>query len=468
MQQTKRIRVVRLAVSLLVAIAVLAPGTAEAAFTTPQDLSGAGAFAPQVAVDTDGDGLTVWKGSDGSFFRAQARARSAAGILGPVETLSAAGRSAFEPGVAVDGGGDGLTVWRRRDGIAASCSNNYGCFRIQARARSAAGVLATTQTLSPADQHADQPQVAIDANGNALVVWRRGDGTGSCHAFGCYRIQARARSAAGTLGSVQTLSVAGEDAGTPQVVIDADGDALVVWTRPDGTGACSGDDCQRIQARARAAAGTLGPLLTLSAAGQNATDPQVAGDPSGDALVVWRRFDGSNWRIQARAHSAAGVLGAVQALSGLGATAERPQVAIDADGDALVVWRNFDDGAIRARARSSAGVLAAVQTLSPPGQNAVEPQVASEADGDAVAVWGRFDAIGGTCSPSSFGCIRAEARTRSAAGTLGSVQTLSASGQHVGDPQVAAAADAFALAVWRYGPGEGQGCCAGIQAAAGP
>jgi hypothetical protein len=320
------------------------------------------------------------------------------------------------------------------------------------------------QTLSPAGQNADQPQVAIDGSGDALAVWRRGDGTGTCHSFGCYRIQARARSAAGTLGPVQTLSGAGEDAGDAQVVIGADGHALVVWARPDGAGSCTANGCYRIQARARAADGTLGPLQTLSAPGQSANAAQIAIDANGNSLVVWRFEGSSSWQIQARADSAAGVLGSVQNLSAAGAYNDLPQVAIDADGNALVVWRSLtDDGAVRARARSAAGVLGSVQTLSPPGKTDVPPQVASEADGDAVVVWGRYN--GGGCN--IYGCIRAEARTRSAAGVLGPVQTLSASEQHAWNVQVAAAADAFALAVWIYGPSEDCGC-ARIQAAAGP
>jgi hypothetical protein len=451
-------RALRPAAALLVLIGVLAPASLQASFTAPVDLSGDGAFEPQVALDAGGDALAVWKGSDGSFFRVQARARSAAGVLGPLETLSAGGRSAFEPQVAVDADGDALAVWRRRDGIG-PCSN-FGCFRIQARARSATGTLGAVQTLSPPDQDAIEPQVAVDADGDALVVWRRRDGVGPCSSLGCFRVQARARSAAGVLRPVQTLSAAGQDVFRAQVASDMEGDALAVWERLDGG--------LRIQARARSAAGTLGPLQTLSAAGQNALDPQVAIDADGDAVVVWRRLDEGavpGVRVQARARSAAGVLGPVQTLSAAGRSAERPQVAVDADGDALVVWRRGDDGAVQARARSAPGALAPVQTLSPAGQNAVEPQVATEADGDAVAVWGRRD---GTGPCSSFGCIRIQARTRSAAGALGLVQTLSAAGQDSGQPQVAAAADAKAVAVWRLGPPEGQGCCARVQAAAGP
>lgn len=451
-------RTLRPVAALLVLIAVLAPASLRASFTAPVELSGDGAFEPQVALDSDGDALVVWKGSDGSFFRIQARARSAAGVLGPAQTLSGAGRNALLPHVAVDGDGDGVAVWRRRDGTG-PCSN-FGCFRIQARARAAAGTLASVQTLSPPGQDADHPQIVIDTDGDALVVWERNDGIGPCSSQGCILVQARSRSAAGTLGAVQTLSPAGPPNGAvaPEVAVDADGDALVVWRRADSTTDCGGFGCFRIQARARSAAGILGPVLTLSPAGEDASDAQVAIDAEGDALTVWNRFDGTGpcssdgcLRIQARARSATGTLGPVQGLSATGRNGVLPQVAIDADGDALVVWRRLDDSAIQARTRSAAGVLGPVQTLSPAGGNSIGP-VAMDSDGDAVAVWTRDGKI--------------QARTRSAAGAFGPVQTLSAAG--AGEAKIAVDSAGDALAVWRFGPPEGGGCCARVQAAAGP
>ena len=134
---------------------------------------------------------------------------------------------------------------------------------------------------------------------------------------------------------MQTLSGAGQDAEDPQVAVDADGDAVFTWWRNDGAN-------DRVQARARSAAGVLSAVQNLSAAGQNAFDPQVAVDADGDAVFTWSRFDGTNDRIQARARSAAGALSAVQTLSDAGQTRTSSQVAVDADGDAVVTWRRFD------------------------------------------------------------------------------------------------------------------------------
>jgi hypothetical protein len=137
--------------------------------------------------------------------------------------------------------------------------------------------------LSASGQDAFGPQVAVDDTGDAVFTWTRFDGTNS-------RVEARARSAAGTLSSVQTLSKSGQDASGPQVAVDANGDAVLTWTRSDGSnpGVC----CDRVQARARSAAGTLSSVQPLSDPGQNAFGPQVAVDTDGDAVFTWARSDG--------------------------------------------------------------------------------------------------------------------------------------------------------------------------------
>jgi hypothetical protein len=103
--------------------------------------------------------------------------------------------------------------------------------------------------LSAPGQDARQPKTAIDADGDALIVWYRSDGTR-------FRVQARFLSSTGVSGPTQTLSKATVSAVDPELVMEQDGDALIVWS--------SNVLPARIQARTRAASGTLGPIKTLS------------------------------------------------------------------------------------------------------------------------------------------------------------------------------------------------------------
>jgi hypothetical protein len=352
-------------------------------------------------------------------------------VWGAPFVLSSSGQNATNPQVAVDADGDAVFVWERLDAS--------GDLRIQARARSAAGVLSPVQTLSDAGEDASMPQVAVDADGDAVLTWRRFDGTNN-------RIQARARSAAGTLSPVETLSTSGRNADTPQVAVDPAGDAVFSWSRSDGTN-------WRAQVRARSADGTLSAVKHLSPIAGNAFYPQVGVDAGGDAVFVWERYDGANWRVQTLARSAAGTLSPVQTLSDAGQSALFPQVAVDDDGDAAFTWRRFDgSGAFccfraQARARSAAGTLSAVQTLSSSGRTAFDPHVAVDADGDAVFTWVRDDASDTSC------CFRVQAKARSAAGILSGVQNLSEAGQNAQWPRVAVDAGGDAVFTWERSDG---------------
>ena len=414
-----------------------------AAWTAPRSLSppGQDAADPQVAVDADGDAIFVWQRFDGTYTRIQARTRSAAGSLGAVQTLSAYGANAFDPQVAVEADGDAVFTWTRGSG-----TND----RIEARARSATGILSPVQILSLSGHNAFDPQVAVDADGDAVFTWTRFDGT-------TFRTQARARSAAGVLSALQTLSEPGLAAFSPQVAVDAGGDAVFTWQRPDGTSATC---CQRIQARARSAVGTLSEVENLSPSGQPAYQSQVAVDADGDFVFTWARFDGANIRIQAGTRSAAGTKGAVQTLSGPGQNALDPQLAVEADGDAVFTWRRFDGSHFRAqaRARSTAGALSASQTLSGSGYTASEPQVGVDSEGDALFTWRRPDGTSDTC------CSRVQVRARSAAGVLSAVQTLSDPDQSASGPQIAVEADGDAVVTWS----RSDGADTRVQASGGP
>jgi uncharacterized protein YheU (UPF0270 family) len=442
----------------LLLLALAAPASAQAVWSAPVTLSAGGqpASFPHVAVDQSGNAVFVWERRDATTdcggsgcFRIQARVRSAAGALSAVQTLSPAGANATSSQVAVDSSGNAVFVWRRTDSTT-GCGGG-GCLRIQARARSAAGTLSAVQTLSPARGDAVTPQVAVDSGGNAVFVWhrrlniqtrvraadgtlspiqalsepgagsspqvgvdqsgdavfvwQRTDSTTDCGGAGCIRIEARARSAAGELSAIQILSPAGKDAFNPQVAVDQDGDAAFVWERYDARTGCGGFACYHVQARARSAAGSVGAIQTLSAPAESAFFPQVGVDQGGDAVFVWEQehYDAvcsGCLRVQARARSAAGLLSAVQTLSPAGQHANDPHVAVDSSGNAVFVWESPDETTdcsgvgcfrIEARTRSAEGVLGTAQTISDAGENAARPQVGVDQNGSAAAVWQRFD-----------------------------------------------------------------------------
>jgi hypothetical protein len=334
-------------------------------------------------------------------------------------TLSAPGQDAVNPQVAVDNAGDAAFTWERFDGRHE---------RVQARVRSASGTLHAIEPLSAHGQDASHPQVAVDSDGRAFFVWERSDGNYE-------RVKARIRGPAGGIGPAQGLSAAGQDAVSPQVAVDPRGGAFFIWTRFDGVD-------WRIQVRRLSADGVLGPVLTLSAAGGSARQPQIAADPDGGAVFTWvRRQRGGDPlqrgdRIQARALSAAGVLSPIQTLAGVGqGTALDPQVAVDPVGNAAFTWVF---AGVQARARSASGALSPVQSLdtNPDDDYSGGPQVAVDDAGNAVFAWTGFSHI--AHAPG------VEFAVRSAAGDLGPLGDLGPGS----DVQVALDGAGNALFAW--------------------
>jgi hypothetical protein len=291
------------------------------------------------------------------------------------------------------------------------------------------------------------PEVAVDPQGRATVVWGDSDDL---------RVRAVRIAADGTAGEVQELATM---ASFPQVAVDPEGRATVVWESLVGV--------SRIQVVRMDAAGTPGPLQTLSAAGQDAFAPQIAIDPRGHASVVWRRFDGSDWRIQTVHLDADGNPGQVFTLPGAGQNSFEPQVAVDPEGFATIAWRRFDGSNWRIqviRQNPTGGGGFPVFTLSPAGQSSFSPQVALGPEGGATVVWEQEVAPGRREIH--------EMRLRADFSFAGPPQRLSPSGQDARDARVARDSQGRATVVWRRRAISGQVIVGTIQSvrvgAAGP
>jgi hypothetical protein len=300
-----------------------------------------------------------------------ASASAAAPVFAAPVDLSTSGHDARFAQAAFDASGNALAVWQGFDGTS---------FVAQSAFRPAGGAFAAPLDLSATGHNAADPQVAFDGSGNALAVWDRSNGTSSI-------VQGAFRPAAGTFASpvdISVAGVAGRDAFDPQVAFDATGNALAVWEHPAGTG-------DLVQAAFRPAGGAFAASVDVSASGGNAFGPQVAFDPSGNALAVWRRFNGTKNIVQAAFRPAGGPFAAPVDVSTSGQNAADPQVAFDASGNALAVWDRSNGTNLIAQAafRPAGDAFAAPVDLSAGGQDALAPQVAFDPSGNALAVWHR-------------------------------------------------------------------------------
>ena len=332
-------------------------------------------------------------------------------------SLSGPGQDAWGPQVAAGPDSAVTAVWYRRDG-----RNS----RVQVATLSTNEYWSQPRDLSLPGEDASDPQVAMGARGTAVVVWRAWDGT---H----YRVQASSRGENGNWSAPVTLSKAGEDAWDPQVAMGSHGMAVVAWRRSDGAG-------QQVQATTRVAYGPWSSPVTLSTAGGDAWDPQVAVGSDRTATVVWSRSDGSNERVQATTRAPNGSWSTPVTLSQAGADAWNPRVVVGSDGAATAVWRAWDGGTdrIQASSRARGGVWSTPATVSTVS-GVYDPQVAIDPDGMVTVVW------------SWWNVDRGEVQTaaRPPGGTWSRPLPLSSCCEDAKAPRVAAGPDGSATALWR-------------------
>ncbi len=233
----------------------------------------------------------------------------------------------------------------------------------------------------------DPASVDVDATRfRGVAVWRVLDS-------GVWRVQAAQREGPGSWGPPVTVSSEGTQVQAPSVETmsvyfeDEDEgrqDDVAVWSGFDGAH-------WRVQYSVKRPGEPWTPPAMLSAAGQDAVEPvAVAGSTYvGDGLVTvaWRRFDGSNWRVQSSAISQSGTsFGDARDLSRAGGDAH--DLTVTTWGSALA-WSRFDGKNWRAQVAQQADrdeYYCCVRTVSPPGIDARRPLWVGYG-----AVWHTFD-----------------------------------------------------------------------------
>lgn len=139
---------------------------------TPVDLSGTSqdAYVYGAAMDAQGDALTIWDLVNGAHGIIQSASRPTGGPWqGPVD-VSKAGGEAYAPQLAVDSDGDAVAVWEAQSGEHWS---------VQSAVKPAGESWQAPLGISQASTHGELfPQVAIDSHGDAVAAWELYSGAG--------------------------------------------------------------------------------------------------------------------------------------------------------------------------------------------------------------------------------------------------------------------------------------------------
>ncbi len=249
-------------------------------WTGAATLSGLGQDAanPQVAVDPNGNAVAIWSRFDGANTIILAGSFDLNFFVWSLSgDISVPGQNATFPQVAVDAFGNAVAVWQRFDG-----ANDI----IQSSTLPFAPIIAWSPPVdvSPAGFNSSASQVAVDPDGNAVAVWASFNGPMSM-------IQSSTLPFGGAWTTPVDLSNSAFSANLPQVGVDGDGNAVAIWEY-------YGSDTI-IQASTLAfGTGAWSTPADLSIAGANSDTTQVSVNADGIAVAVWRRDNGTYFIVQ--------------------------------------------------------------------------------------------------------------------------------------------------------------------------
>ncbi|HOO71647.1 MAG TPA: hypothetical protein PK926_07785 [Spirochaetota bacterium] len=284
------------------------------------------ALNPCVAIDSQGNAIAVWQQYDSTRFNIWANRYEAGYGWGEAALIESDNTDdATLPRVAVDPDGNAVAVWLQNDATRDNVLSN----------RYTAGTgWGTPEPLESGTYTAFAPRVAIDSQGRAIALWRQYDGTGFSIWHSLY-----APGTGWSGASVIESDVSGS-AEEPDLAMDTNGNAMAVWQLHDGSRSAIWGS------RYTAGFGWgQEELVELDHTG-DAERPHVSVNARGSAVAVWHQYDGSNYNAWANLYSTRSGWGTASLLETDDAGyADYPYAAIDPWGNAVAVWQQ-DDGYI--------------------------------------------------------------------------------------------------------------------------
>ena len=377
---------------------------------------------PQIALNDSDTAVAVWQ----ETFQAGAQK-----IWAAVRSNNAWGTAtaidtlaSADPRVAMDPNGQIIVVWSRNSPTGNPPNNTLWSLRYIDGRWQTAQLISKTPT-SDNTAYPLSPAVATDSNGHIMVVWTDNGLTGS---------STRSIWATHYDGSnwspAQTLSDGTHTAYEARVAASGLDNFTVVWTQDTNVQAPPGPAAVTMPNlwTRRYSSGTWStaavPIgLTGLVAGDGATHLNLSMNSGGGAIVVWEQTHGTQVSIASNRYQTSAGWGTATLIDNAGTPASAPVVALDNTGNAIAVWRQADGTTLNAwTSGSSAGASWQIPTrLGSPGVNVENIRIGMDMAGNALTIW-QQNPMG------SFNPALVTRRYLSATGGWGNASTLSLAG----------------------------------------
>ncbi len=289
------------------------------------------------------------------------------------------------PQLAMDANGNAIAVWvQYEDGIARASLRTS---RYVAGIGWGAVQRIDTDTLG----EVDIPQIAMDASGNAVAVWRQSRTYPSY--YNLWTARYTPATGWGPAELLETIDDSRFSHTWVRVAMNGNGQGIVGWVRYDGQ--AQTDVAYTIWAKPFDLAGGWGATSQLEGGSGSATSGlSVAINSSGTGFAMWTRFvspgGDANHIRSSRFVPGAGWEASMQL--GLGSSSGRyRQLAVDAAGNAVAVWEEINFGTAQYRIKSSRYLVnmgwSSPVSIATPDTISLNPQIVLDASGRATAAW---------------------------------------------------------------------------------
>jgi hypothetical protein len=325
---------------------------------------------PQIAVDRNGNVTVLWERYAETKIVLQSVNRPAGGSWSaPVDIGEVNLGMAPEPWIAVDWEGNATAVWKKGEVI-------------QSAFRPFLGSWEAPTPISSGESFV--PQAAMDARGDTTAVWMHFNGSR-------YVVESAYRPEGGEWESPTLVSQPGESAGNPHVALDVSGDSLVAWRGEDG-------GKEYVRAAYRPVGEPWGQPADVSSEGEQVQSVRAAVDPDGNAIVAWAGDipkEGGYEIAHAAYRPAGGEWETPTELSADGGNSFPSDVVFDTSGNASLIWQRWDGSSnvVQAAYRPAGEGWESAVDLSEEGKQGMDAVVVLDAPGDATAADGNATAV---------------------------------------------------------------------------
>lgn len=230
--------------------------------------------------------------------------------------------STYDPKIVFDSKDNAIAIWSHSDG------------KIWANRHTNGKGWETAQIINPGNYgFALNPRIAIDSNDNAIAVWVE-NSMGANNYIGVNKYSVDI--GWGT-DQVVEINPSGDLIYNPEIAIDSDGNAIVVCYQNDG----GRYNIWTVRYDIETGWGSA-QLLETEDYGQ-AVDPQIAFDSKKNAIAVWAQDDGVRFKICANRYTYGIGWGVAQIIETTNNTidARDQKIAFDSNDNAIAIWSNY-------------------------------------------------------------------------------------------------------------------------------